>query len=887
MKHLRLLSVLLLLMAHQVLWAGPRTYRQAQAIAEKLAAQMGVSITPEAKARSFSGSPASASSAGISLGGSAVSGMSGSSASSSNQAYYIFPYGEGRGYAIVSGDDQMPEIVAYSDKGTFEEDKMSEGCREYLNAYKQVAADVAKGGASSLKLMQEKRSLMDASNYQQPTVEPLLGDINWSQDAPYNNLCPLNEEYQKRCYTGCVATAMAQVMRYWKYPASLQADIPAYTSASSMTGEHYEVPQIDKGVVYDWDNMLPTYAHTNHTHQQADAVATLMLHCGAAVNMQYSLDGSGSVLDPQVFVKYFGYDPDMVSLVCRNAYTFKEWCQLIDRELINKRPVLYAGISSTTGHQFVCDGADGNGLYHINWGWNGNSNGYFDIAILSPQGRGIGAGAGSNGYNCYARMVVGLQPDNGKIDEPLVTRGELTSAQEGRSLVISQADRTGADGMFNLKYNAIYVNLEAKMFRGYASVAVKDAQGNLQLIAEPKLVDGLRAPSNDGTLEAINVPYEISYAFPVGVTELYDVYSMDEGKTWILCNPDDDLRHLEVVATDTHLDLADETSYLKTTLQPEGDVIVQQDVPFSYTITNANQHDFMGTIYIFTSTINKCPDTPVAADYVDIEAGGSTTHSLTLLPNKSGKMYVWLYNVENDKVLVDGQEIDVKENENIKFKLLSKSINLKQDVFERELAYLQGYRVAMPVVDGDEAVVKYELQNNGPTRTAVNLPLNVTTYAADGDYNVTLIGKTCTLEGNGAVNELEYRFKAADLGEYPSFTCQLANNNLGLIDYSQIGESRIYLVDDDTYFSIFLDILYGYFDTDPTSITAAPTTFAGLQIMGGKGSLSIRADKAQLVDVYNLAGQTVRRLSLQAGNTTTVNLPSGIYVIGNKKVMVR
>ena len=885
MKHLRLLSVLLLLMAHQVLWAGPRTYRQAQAIAEKLAAQMGASITPEAKARSFSGSPASASSAGISLSGSAVSGMSGSSASSSNQAYYIFPYGEGRGYAIVSGDDQMPEIVAYSDKGTFEEDKMSEGCREYLNAYKQVAADVAKGDANALKLMQEKRSLVAASSYQQPTVEPLLGDIKWSQDAPYNNLCPLNEENQKRCYTGCVATAMAQVMRYWKYPASLQVDIPAYTSVSSMTGESYEVPQNDKGVVYDWDNMLPTYANTTYTQQQADAVATLMLHCGAAVNMQYSLDGSGSVLDPQVFVKYFGYDPDMVSTVYRNAYTFKEWCQLIDRELINKRPVLYAGQSSTSGHQFVCDGADGKGLYHINWGWNGNSDGYFDIAILSPNGRGIGAGAGSNGYNFAPRIVVGLQPDNGKKDEPLVTRGELTSAQEGRSLVITQADRTGADGMFNLKYNAIYTNLEAKAFRGYTSVAVKDAQGNLQLIAEPKLVDGLKAPVGI-LLDAVRVTFEFSYAFPVGVTELYDVYSMDEGKTWIQCNPYDDLRHLEVVASDTHLDIVDETSNLKTTLQPEGDVIVQQKVPFSYTISNANQHDFMGTIYIFTSTINKCPDTPVAYDYVDIEAGGSTTHGLTLLPNKSGKMYVWLYNEENDKVLVDGQEIDVKENENIMFKLLSKSINLKEDVFERELAYLQGYRVAMPVVDGDEAVVKYELQNNGPTRTAVNLPLYVTTYAADGDHNVTSIGKTCTLEGNGAINELEYRFKASDLGEYPSFTCQLANSDLGLIDYSKIDESRIYLVDNDTYFSIFLDILYGYFDTDPTSI-AAPTTVAGMQVMAGKGSLSIRADKAQLIDVYNLAGQTVRRLSLQAGNTTTVNLPSGIYVIGNKKVMVR
>lgn len=246
MKQLRLLSLLLLLIVQQALWAGPRTYRQAQAIAEELAAQMGVSITPEAKARSFSGAPSSA------MSGSASSGAV-SAGTSANQAYYVFPYGKDRGYAIVSGDDQMPEIVAYSKQGTFDESKMPEACRGFLNAYKLLVDAVAQGDANALRSVAQRRALKTNGNYQQPTVAPLLGDIEWDQSYPYNNFCPFNEEKQKRCYTGCVATAMAQVMKYWQYPDTLVADIPAYTSyLEELADETYEMPQINKGVKYDW-----------------------------------------------------------------------------------------------------------------------------------------------------------------------------------------------------------------------------------------------------------------------------------------------------------------------------------------------------------------------------------------------------------------------------------------------------------------------------------------------------------------------------------------------------------------------------------------------------------------------------------------------------------
>lgn len=267
MKYLRLPLLLLLLILHHVVWANSRTFKQAQVIAERQAELMGIRISQQARARSFDkvSSPVVSPDA---------------MTSSGETAYYVFPYGEDKGYVIVSGDDKMPEIVAYSDTGTMDESHISEGCRDFLQAYKKVVEAISTGDAEALRLLSQKRGLMASSDYQQPKVSPLLSDIAWNQGTPYNNMCPYDENMQRRCLTGCVSTAMAQVLMYWKYPSALLADIPAYISS-----QKYSIPQIDKSEEYDWDNMLPTYRDddSNYTQQQADAVAKLMMHCGAAL----------------------------------------------------------------------------------------------------------------------------------------------------------------------------------------------------------------------------------------------------------------------------------------------------------------------------------------------------------------------------------------------------------------------------------------------------------------------------------------------------------------------------------------------------------------------------------------------------------------------------
>lgn len=870
MKHLRLQSLFLLLILHQLAWAGPRTFKQAQAIAERQAARMGVTISGQAKARSFGSSPSVSADA---------------MTSSGTAAYYVFPYGEDKGYAIVSGDDQMPELVAYSDKGTLDETHMPDGCRYFLQAYKAVADAVAKGDEKALRQMAQKRGLLASADYKQPMVEPLLGDIQWNQKEPYNLMCPYNAHYECHVATGCVATAMAEVMRYWKYPNELKADIPAYTSISG--SEVYEIPQINKGETYDWDNMLPQYVSGQYTDGQANAVAKLMYHCGAAVQMKYAVGESGAFFTSDVLTKYFGYDPDLICDVFRGEFSLGEWCRLMDGELTAKRPILYAGYSSSGGHMFVCDGADGKGLYHINWGWSdGSYNGYYDVSLLDP-GRDV-PGKGRDGFTHENFMIIGIQPDNGVKDAPVVETKALNVFTGDRTLTVTKAERTSVSEPFALDYFSYFINLRPKKVKALMNVGVKDEKGDYVPLLKDKYLADLEARGL-----GIDYPYDslkvhIEYAFPVGTTQLHDIYSLDDGKTWQPCSYYEEAYPFEVVATETSLSVVPEKDDFKATLQAQGDLAQNQDCRFSYTMHNENAHDYFGTVEVYVSqTADEVPTRSSVDDYVSIEAGGSTTHYFTLTLYDEGDLYVWLYDAKHDKMMVEAQKFTVKGP--AKLKMLSESVNWKENTFERENAYYDYDRAVLPVIDGDEAVFKYVIQNDGSDYNG-GIYLYVSVSSADESHSGFLrVPKKCHLKGDGGVSELEYRFNKSELKDFRSFCAMLFLDNiyLGDIDYSLIPDNSIYLVDEDKMRNVPSCFLYGYFADTSTGITSAPAVIGGVKVTAGKGSLTITSDEAQSVAIYSLAGQCVRRLPVQAGTATTVQLPSGIYVIGKQKVMVR
>lgn len=627
-------------------WAGPRSFQQAQAIAERQAALQGIIMDQQqvSKARK-------------------QYLLNGSSSSETATSYYVFDNGSDKGFTIVSGDDELPEIVGYSAHGNSEHLMKTEGCAAFLKAYQKFVAAFTQGDAKARKILAEQRALKADGRYQQPKITPLLGDIAWNQLTPYNNMCPEYEDSELSA-TGCIATAMAQVMMYYKYPKELKADIPAYTTATYKL----KVNAISKGEEYDWDNMLPTYTEGEYNTTQANAVAKLMFHCGAAVQMDYG-DSSGALLRPEDMSTYFGYDADLLQEVYRSVYTLAEWKKILDRELEAKRPIIYGGVAShENGHQFVCDGSDGEGLYHINWGWSGDCDGYFDITLLDPDVPGTGAGTPADGYNRDCSVIIGIAPDNESKDEPLIKEHSLyaDAYENHRKCTITNGERKNASEQFSLTVTPVFSNPTHNKFEGLVALGIRNADGSYTPITQRKKV-AMEARKPDGEY-AINYPnFNLNYAFPVGTTVLYEIYSTDNGNNWDVCAYVENVVPFELEATSTSLTL--NGNKLSADLKSNEAIQFDMDNSFDITIRNDSQREYLGLINVYTSETSTKPTfnegSRRAEEYMCVPAGESKTRTITLYqPANENEMYVWVTDRDGE-ILLDGVKFKVGESTGI------------------------------------------------------------------------------------------------------------------------------------------------------------------------------------------------------------------------------
>ncbi len=294
--------------------------------------------------------------------------------------FYVFNDKANGGYVIVSGEERMPDVLAYAYDSRFDADNIPcnmkawlEGCAEqvkYLRAHPETSA---------------RRTTTEREN-----VGPLM-TCWFDQITPYNDKCP--EVDGEHCYTGCVATAMAQIMYYWKWPKQTTDVIPGYTTGTL----EIDMPAIPVTTI-DWDNMLGQYkSWESYTKEQTDAISTLMLLCGTSVYMDYTPSGSGAGGCSTALPKYFDYD-DILERVLRYNYSTEDWEQLIYDELKSKRPVFYDGSYGNSGHAFVLDGYQ-DGYFHVNWGWGG-----YETYVLMTDAEGW------CGYTEGQSAVVGIQP---------------------------------------------------------------------------------------------------------------------------------------------------------------------------------------------------------------------------------------------------------------------------------------------------------------------------------------------------------------------------------------------------------------------------------------------------------------------------------------------
>ena len=307
--------------------------------------------------------------------------------------YNLYAFTGENCFVLLSADDSAFPLLAYSFENPFSLD-VSENTLDWIRSYDQEIRLLKEHG---IEVTEEVRRAW--SDLEQGTVGPELNRSEvkplifsqWGQREPYNLYCP------NGCVTGCVATAMAQIMRYWEYPnhgtGYHSYSHPIYGLLSANFGSE----------TYDWDNM-PNGATSDSPSAVQQALGTLLYHCGVAIDMNYGTDGSSAPANKvlEAMTSYFGYS-SAISLVHKNnGYTDETWKSMLKDELNASRPLFYAGQDRASAHAFICDGYDSRDFFHFNWGWNGQNNGYYAIGGLNPyQGE---------SYNVNNYVIKGIEP---------------------------------------------------------------------------------------------------------------------------------------------------------------------------------------------------------------------------------------------------------------------------------------------------------------------------------------------------------------------------------------------------------------------------------------------------------------------------------------------
>lgn len=550
---------------------------------------------------------------------------------SDESPYYIFNAEDNQGYVIVSGDERAREILGYSETGNLSEETMPCGLRMLLDLYAQEIESLSDTPSlGTLTIQGTGLPTIKKANATRVNVSPLMS-CQWGQSSPYNGQCPSSG--YSRCIVGCAATASAQIMYYWGHQKGYDLPstaIPAYTPIR--LGK--ELPELP-ATTFDWASMKDAASSDA-------AAAKLCRYVGQALEMDYGTSNSeawGSDV-ANAFRDYFGYD-QQTRIVFRSDYNYDVFEQMIYDEIEAGRPVFVAGLyysgSSWGGHGFVCDGyQSSNGYYHINWGWNGSSDGYFALSSLR---------GGGSGYDIFLSCIIGIQPP---------VEGHEYIEEESRAAVVDLClsgsrtfTRESNDQAFEglTIYNALYNHLEHNV-ELIAGLGVYDKEGNLLEIMDQAQLG--RFDRYDGFgLEFTFGNLSMGKGLEDGT---YFIRSISKGTTasdtWGLS---ENAEHNYITAT-----IADN----KLTLQPSIDLEITSVNSGRATITNHGTEESRGLLYTFSSSrLSKVVQSVIAGGETKTMSLGTSSVS-KIAADFDGHHVLWASSASAQNIALTARAID-------------------------------------------------------------------------------------------------------------------------------------------------------------------------------------------------------------------------------------
>lgn len=551
--------------------------------------------------------------------------------------YYAFNASAADGYVLVSGDDRMPAVIVYSDEGKFDADAIPDNMREWLETYAEQVRYVQTHAGVRIQSSTDQTSIGN--------VYPLLGNTKWNQSAPYNNMCPTfnNNGTTQRTVTGCVATAMAQVMYYHRWPETGTGSNTYIFNLNSDEQQPLTLSADFSQSRYDWANMLPSYTG-NETTTQNNAVAKLMSDCGVAMDMGYGAS-SGAVtrIAMNRMPKHFRYDKS-IKFIMRDAYTLDKWLSIINGELSSNRPVIHTGASNQGGHAFVVDGCNSNGYYHVNWGWNGMSNGYFVLTDLTPTDQGIGSSEG--GYNLRQGLIYNIMPD----------RGGAVSIASTINEFITNNDKVALGSTASLRWNNFYV-----MWTGDGDAAARlalgltDEAGNVLQVPVFKDFNGFSPRYNYGYPFSMPVPSSLAAGTYYVVPLIAPVETTNYQKADVSRATAQRIK-MEVKDGYAYFSYPDDAATLQVTKLEHSDVLAA-DRPISVKATIRNTgEEFVDNLCVALLNSNGAIVGKSVAKNVDVQNGAEVVLETTVTTLSTGNFKLAVLRMADYSVVSGVQE---------------------------------------------------------------------------------------------------------------------------------------------------------------------------------------------------------------------------------------
>ena len=542
-----------------------------------------------------------------------------SKTSDSQNDYYVFNVNQEDGFVIVSGDDSTPAILGYADSGHIDMDDLPDGLRYMLDDY---AEQIAWLHSHQQAATAQARAVSQVEV--RSRISPLIV-TRWDQGSPYNKNCPMLDT--ERTVTGCVATSMAQLMYYHRWPTAATTAIPAYTTRTKT----FELEGLE-ATTFDWNVMTPSY-NSGSTVSAADAVAKLMQYCGWSLQMDYNVSsvGGSSAYNASIaeaLKSYFDYDSG-IKYTFRSLYSYQEWVNLIYQELAANRPVILGGQSAGGGHSFICDGYDADDYFHINWGWGGSSDGYFRLALLNPYEQGIGGSSTVDGFSYGQDAVLGIQPPTTAAPGYCLS---LEGFRFGTTDTHSSAsfDREKSEDDFT--GISLYVTLCSYKFGTNAfdyAVQLTDAADNVVHTLYEANNQFCKFNTNQNvSLSDLSIPASISEG-----TYYLNVVSRDYGTdTWQECHSNDRLQMTATISGNSLTITAQRPYESVPTLESltvVGDLIMGHEQEVIASVTGG-ETDYHQNLFLYVG--NKL----VAGKVVDIPAGRTVDVHFLYTPKAAG-----------------------------------------------------------------------------------------------------------------------------------------------------------------------------------------------------------------------------------------------------------